>query len=54
MVDLEGLLVNVGAVQPNDHRVSGLGEARGETAYSSTRSGKSNNVVVNDDDDDWD
>ncbi|KAL9125431.1 MAG: hypothetical protein Q9217_005366 [Psora testacea] len=54
--DLEVLLVDVGAVKPNDHRVVGS-ISRGEDAlYSSIRSGKASGAGGNNrlDDDDWD
>lgn len=55
-IDLEGLLVGVEAVKPNDHRLDKKGEGDAEPAQSSIRSGKmfSSNAATQDNDEDWD
>ena len=53
-IDLQNLLVGVGALKATDHRVAVSMRGDGEDPYSSIRTGKLNAATAEDDDDDWD
>ena len=49
--DLQRLLIDIGAIKANDHRVLRSDNTEGENVYSSIRSGHTNDTEG--DDDDW-
>ncbi|KAK4693616.1 hypothetical protein P7C71_g3819, partial [Lecanoromycetidae sp. Uapishka_2] len=51
--NLQGLLVDVGALKPNDYRLVSSQKIDEEEKYSSIRSSKLNRTGTNDDSDDW-
>lgn len=53
-LDLQSLLVGVGALKATDHRVVSSTRGDGEKAYSSIRTGSLNAATAEDDNDDWD
>ncbi|MCJ1456470.1 hypothetical protein MMC28_006831 [Mycoblastus sanguinarius] len=52
--DLQNLLVGVGALKANDHRVVSAAQNDEDQPCSSIRSSKINGAATEDDDDDWD
>ena len=53
-LDLQRLLVEVGAVMPNDHRMIKSERHPNDQAYSSIRSGRQDVSKAGEEDDDWD
>ncbi len=53
-IDLQNLLVSVGALKATDHRVLGPARGDGEQKYNSIRTGKLNGAAAEEEDDDWD